>query len=509
MRLVPSSGALAGVFLSVCLAAEPAGAGAALQHRDDLSHEDRTKAAHVLQRPALFDTPEHFEPMQGGAGTSKKRPNRDAYSHANANLTFEEQHTFKVGNGLFKKLWASSPSSTQASDGLGPLYNARSCQGCHLKDGRGRPPRPGDRAVSLFLRLSIPPQTEDQRQDLAARKILSVPEPTYGGQFQVFAVPGLAGEGRFDIETTEIGVELNGGETAVLQKPVYRVRALGFGEMHPDTLISPRVAPPMIGLGLIQAIHPGDLEALADPDDLDGDGISGKISQVRDPHTGTLVPGRFGWKASNPTIRAQTAGAFSGDIGISTPDKPGDYGDCTDAQEACRALPHGEQIRLGPTEAPDPVMDLVTFYSENLAVPMRRDVDDPDVLKGKQVFYEAGCPACHQPKFVTSRKAGNPAHRFQLIWPYSDFLLHDMGEGLADGRPVGDASGREWRTPPLWGIGLTEAVNNHTRFLHDGRARNLLEAILWHDGEAKSSRDSIVALAPADRRSLIRFLESL
>jgi len=447
--------------------------------------------------------------MQGGAGTSRKRINRDAFSHANANLTFEEQHTFRVGNGLFKKLWASSPSSTRASDGLGPLYNARSCQGCHLKDGRGRPPRPGDEAVSLFLRLSIPPQTEDQQKALAEKEILSVPEPTYGGQFQAFAVPGLAGEGRFDIETEEIEIPLHGGETAVLLKPIYKIRDLGFGKMHAETMISPRVAPPMIGLGLIQAIHPGDIRALGDPDDLDGDGISGKVSQVRDPQSGELVLGRFGWKASNPSIRAQTAGAFAGDIGISTPDKPDNYGDCTEAQTACRSLPHGEQKDLGPTEAPDPVMDLVTFYSENLAVPTRRDVNDPEVLWGKQVFYEAGCASCHQPKFVTSRAAANPAHRFQLIWPYSDFLLHDMGEGLADHRPVGDADGREWRTPPLWGIGLTETVNNHTRFLHDGRARTLLEAVLWHDGEAKQARDHVVALMPKDRRSLIRFLESL
>lgn len=509
MKPVPRPGALAGALLYFCLAAGSAIAEDTLSHRDDLSRKDRLKAAKALLPPVDFETAEPFEAMQGGAGTTRKQTNRDVYSHANSNLTFEEQSTFKVGNGLFRKMWASSPSSTQASDGLGPLYNARSCQGCHLKDGRGRPPRAGDEAVSLFLRLSVPPQTEAQRQALLAREILSVPEPTYGGQFQAFAVPGLAGEGRFDIETEEIVVPLAGGETAILQKPVYKIRDLGYGPMHPEAMVSPRVAPPMIGLGLIQAIHPGDIEALADPEDADGDGISGRVSRVRDPASGRPVIGRFGWKATNPTVRAQTAGAFSGDIGISTPDKPDNFGDCTGVQAACRDLPHGEQARLGATEAPDPVLDLVTFYSENLAVPARREVQDPKVLKGKQVFYEAGCPACHQPKFVTSRAAANPAHRFQLIWPYSDFLLHDMGDGLADGRPVGDASGREWRTPPLWGIGLTETVNNHTRFLHDGRARNLLEAVLWHDGEAKEARDRVVALPPEGRQSLIHFLESL
>ncbi|KZM51061.1 di-heme oxidoredictase family protein [Labrenzia sp. OB1] len=507
MGLLPILGAAAAVL--VCFSAGPLSAEEPLVHRTDLTAADRAKVVEVLRPPTEFDRPERFEPMQGGAGTSTRRPGRDAYSQSNANLTFEEEQTFKVGNGLFKKFWASSPSSTQASDGLGPLFNARSCQGCHLKDGRGRPPRPGDEAVSLFLRLSVPPQTEEQRRMLAAGEILKVPEPTYGGQFQTFAVPGLQAEGRFDIEHEHIEVPMNGGDTAILQKPVYRIRDLGYGEMHPDTMISPRVAPPMIGLGLLQAIHPGDLEELADPQDLDGNGISGRISHVLDPETGELTLGRFGWKASKPTIRAQSAAAFSGDIGLSTPEFPDNYGDCTAAQTACRALPHGEQARLGATESPDPVMDLVTFYSENLAVPMRRDVDDPDVLRGKQIFHEAGCASCHQPKYVTSRDAENPAHRFQLIWPYTDLLLHDMGEGLADGRPVGDADGREWRTPPLWGIGLTRTVNDHTRFLHDGRARNLLEAVLWHGGEATQARDSVIALSPGDRQSLISFLESL
>ncbi|WP_153771568.1 di-heme oxidoredictase family protein [Labrenzia sp. CE80] len=495
--------------LAALAIALPATADEILPHRDDLTPKDRKRVARIVANSDDFSQPEQFEPMSGGAATSRKRVNRDSFSHASANITFEEEQTFKVGNGLFKKLWVSSPSSTQASDGLGPLYNARSCQGCHLKDGRGRPPLPGHEAVSLFLRLSVPAQTPGQQALLDTKKLLRIPEPTYGGQFQIFAVPGLAGEGRFDIMLEDIRVPLNGGEVAVLQKPTYVVRDLGYGPMHPETLISPRVAPPMIGMGLLEAIHPGDIEQLADPEDLDGDGISGKVSVVRDPKTGGLTQGRFGWKASNANVRAQTADAFSGDIGIGSPDKPAPWGDCTQNQSACREMRHGEQERLGSTEAPDPVLDLVTFYSENLAVPARRNADDPVVLKGKEVFHQSGCTSCHQPKFVTSRKAANKAHRFQLIWPYSDLLLHDMGEGLADGRPVGDASGREWRTPPLWGIGLTETVNGHTRFLHDGRARSLLEAVLWHGGEAETARNAVVALEPDDRAALIRFLESL
>ena len=172
-------------------------------------------------------------------------------------------------------------------------------------------------------------------------------------------------------------------------------------------------------------------------------------------------------------------------------------------------MPNGEQNRLGSTEAPDPVLELVTFYSENLAVPARRDVSEPQVLAGKQLFYELGCISCHRPKFVTSRNANNKAHRFQLIWPYSDFLLHDMGEDLADGQQVGVANGREWRTQPLWGIGLTKIVSGHTFFLHDGRARNLGEAILWHGGEAKNARDGFASLEKKSRNALLKFLESL
>lgn len=478
--------------------------------RPDLTAEDAARVAAVAAPAESFSEPEAFEAMAGGAATSRAKPSGDAFSHPSANLSFESEQDFKLGNGLFKKLWVSSPSSTQASDGLGPLYNARSCQRCHLKDGRGHPPAgPEDDAVSMLIRLSVPPRTAAEEQALADGDVLRIPEPTYGGQLQDFAVPGLKAEGRIEVSYEAIPVELSGGETVVLRRPAYRIVDLSDGPMDPNTMLSPRIAPPMIGLGLLEAIHPADLEGLADPQDADGDGISGRISRVRDPETGEMAIGRFGWKASAPTIRAQSADAFSGDIGISTPLHTAAWGECTERQAACRGAPSGVQTRLGDVEAPDPVLDLVAHYARNLAVPMRRDVGDPEVLRGKEAFYAAGCPACHVPKFVTRRDAEDPAHRFQLIWPYTDLLLHDMGDGLADGRPVGSASGREWRTPPLWGIGLTETVNGHTQFLHDGRARSLLEAVLWHGGEAQAARDTVAAMAPEERAALIRFLESL
>ena len=496
------------------VSAVQADVGDAIRHipttRTDLTPKDRERVEAVTAPTRDFSKPERFEAMPGGAATSRASVSINSFSDFSANLPFEGEQDFKLGNGLFKKLWVPAPSSTQASDGLGPLYNARSCQRCHLKDGRGHPPAgPDDAATSMFLRLSVPPQSDVDREALASKVLLSIPEPTYGGQLQDFAAPGIPIEGHMRIDYTDVPVELAGGETVILRAPSYSVTDLGYGPMAADVLLSPRVASPMIGLGLLEAIHPADILAHADPDDADGDGISGKPSLVRDPETSELTLGRFGWKASMPDVRTQSANAFSGDIGISAPELPDPYGDCTEKQIACKTLPTGVQERLGDTEAPDPVMELVAFYSRNLAVPVRRDTGSPSVLAGKALFYEAGCPACHVPKYVTRRDAEQPELRFQLIWPYTDMLLHDMGEGLADGRPAGDANGREWRTAPLWGIGLTETVSGHTFFLHDGRARNLTEAILWHGGEAQASRDAFAAMPADDRADLISFLESL
>jgi CxxC motif-containing protein (DUF1111 family) len=478
--------------------------------RTDLTPEDLGRVRAITAPTTDFSAAEQFEALPAGAATTRKLVNRDSFSHSSANLTFEEEGDFKLGNALFRKVWVSSPASTLASDGLGPLFNARGCQNCHLKDGRGRPPEGSEEnAVSMFLRLSVPPADAAEQALLDSRGVLLFPEPTYGEQLQVFAVPGLPAEGRMVIDYTEIPVTLGDGTMVSLRRPAYAIADLAYGPLADGVMLSPRVAPPMIGLGLLEAIPPEDILARADPDDRDGDGISGRPAWVTDIADGSLALGRFGWKAGAATIRAQSASAFAGDIGISTPLVNRPYGDCTPAQPACLALPSGEQSVRGVSEAPDPVLDLVTFYSRNLGVPRRRDTDDAAVLSGKRHFYELGCIACHTPKFVTSRAAEGDAQKFQLIWPYTDLLLHDMGEGLADHRPEGVADGYEWRTPPLWGIGLTETVSGHTLFLHDGRARNLTEAILWHGGEAQAARDGFANLPGSARNDLLAFLESL
>ncbi len=478
--------------------------------RTDLTPEDLARVRAITAPTTDFTSAEQFEALPAGASTTKKLVNRDAFSHSSANLTFAQESDFKLGNALFRKVWVSSPASTLASDGLGPLFNARGCQNCHLKDGRGHPPEtPEENAVSMFLRLSVPPQDASEQTLLDSRGVLLFPEPSYGEQLQVFAVPGLPAEGRMVIDYAEEPVTLGDGTTVTLRRPSYSIADLAYGPMSESVMISPRVAPPMIGLGLLEAVPQEDILVGADPDDHDGDGISGRPNWVTNIETGQVELGRFGWKAGAPSIRVQSASAFSGDIGIATPLVNRPYGDCTPAQPACLAMPNGEQAERGVSEAPDPVLDLVTFYSQNLGVPRRRSVDDPAVLRGKQGFYELGCISCHTPKFVTSRDAVTDAHKFQLIWPYTDMLLHDMGEGLADHRPEGVADGYEWRTPPLWGIGLTETVSGHTLFLHDGRARDLTEAILWHGGEAQAARDGFANLPKSQRDDLLAFLESL
>lgn len=469
------------------------------------------EGANLTNPTTDFSKPEAHEHLSAGASTSLKSINKNSFSHSSANMKASREFDFKIGNAIFRKAWASSPASTRSSDGLGPLYNARACQRCHLRDGRGHPPKanwPDDNAISMLMRLSIPPETEKHKELLASRRIPVVPEPHYGGQLQDLAVTGHDAEGKIHIEYTEQPVTLGDGKTVNLRKPTYSIDNLGYGPLHPKTMMSVRVAPPMIGLGALEAIRAEDILKGVDPDDKNGDGISGRANKVWSQEENMVVLGRFGWKAGQPTVSQQDAGAFAGDIGISSLLNPAPAGDCTQHQQKCLNAPHG-LTHGAKAEVSKTLGDLVDFYSRNLAVPARRDVGAPQVLRGKELFYNSGCIACHTPKFQTSKDALNVEQRDLLIWPYSDMLLHDLGAGLADNRPEGVANGQEWRTPPLWGIGLTKTVNKHTFFLHDGRARSLLEAILWHGGEAQNSRDIVVEMDTADRQSLIKFLESL
>lgn len=499
--------ALALLLLAGAASAAPLSA----PHLDTLPRtpEEAARIAAVTAPPTDFTKPEAFEAAPAGAATTRARKNADAFSQPSANMSFERELDFKVGNGLFRKIWVSAPASTLASDGLGPLYNARGCQNCHLKDGRGHPPAPGENATALFLRVSIPGTPQDLPAEIAAIEgyIATLPDPTYGGQLQNFATAGHAAEYQIGITYREETIALSEGETATLRHPTYTAESLGYGPLAADAMLSPRVAPQMIGLGLLEAIPAEDILALADPEDQNGDGISGRANIVWSREFNQPMLGRFGHKAGMPTIKEQSAAAFAGDIGISTPLFTAPSGDCTAAQSACQTAPHGAPE--GGFEADEQALDLVTHYSRNLAVPARRGVDAPEVLQGKEVFYTSGCAACHTPKFVTHRLADRPEQSFQLIWPFTDLLLHDMGPALADNRPEARATGTEWRTAPLWGIGLTKTVSGQATFLHDGRARSILEAILWHGGEAENARNKVIAMPKTDRAALLRYLESL
>lgn len=460
-----------------------------------------------------FTKLEQGEQAPGGGATSRgSTSTANAFSLSSGNMDFKRELDFKIGNAIFRKTWISAPSSTDASDGLGPLFNSRACQNCHLKDGRGHPPFSSDvpdDSGSMLVRLSVPAATEEEKDRIAAHSVNSIPDPTYGGQLQDRSIQGFAAEGKLKIDYKERKVELPGGETVSLREPSYALIDLAYGPASSGLMISPRVAPPMIGLGLLEAVPEEQILANADPDDASKDGISGKANRVWSREHDKVMLGRFGWKAGVPTIAQQAAEAFAGDIGLSTTMMPFPSGDCTEKEKTCLDAPNGNSPKYQNVEVGDELFKLVTFYSQNLAVPARRKPDDAEVLKGKDLFYSIGCASCHRPKFVTGDVPGQPHLSHQLIWPYTDMLLHDMGEGLADGRPEGAATGSEWRTPPLWGLGLTETVSGHTLFLHDGRARNVSEAILWHGGEAEAARDKFAALSKADRAALLAFVNSL
>ncbi|MCV4272004.1 c-type cytochrome [Pseudomonas capsici] len=450
-----------------------------------------------------FTQAEPGEALSGGSATIRKS-DQNAFSMPSANLSPVRRLDFSVGNSFFRNPWVIAPSTTTARDGLGPLFNTNACQNCHIKDGRGHPPEAGDsNAVSMLVRLSIP---DSAAYAEVIKRNGVVPEPTYGGQLQDMSVPGVAPEGKVRVEYDPLTIRFRDGMTVELRQPTLRITQLGYGPMHPYTHASARIAPPMIGLGLLEAIPEAAILANADPDDKNDNGISGRPNWVWDDAQQKVVMGRFGWKAGQPTLNQQNAHAFAGDMGLTTRLKTAD--DCTPAQTDCRNAPNGNGPD-GEPEVSDNILRLVEFYTRNLAVPARRNVDDPQVLAGKNLFFKAGCQQCHTPQFTTRADAAEPELANQVIRPYSDLLLHDMGEGLADNRTEFQASGREWRTPPLWGLGLTETVSGHTQLLHDGRARNVMEAILWHGGEAQAAQRQVLAFDADQRAALLAFLNSL
>ncbi|MFC4168666.1 di-heme oxidoredictase family protein [Teichococcus aestuarii] len=403
---------------------------------------------------------------------------------------------FRLGESVFQRLWVPAPASARSADGLGPLYNARACESCHPRAGRGpSPPGTGEAPAGLVARLSIPAATPPQRALLEEGRLGLIPDPRYGAQLQPLSAPGLPGEGRLAPRWQEHRVTMADGLVVALRQPRPRLEEPGHGPPDPGLRLSLRLSPPLLGLGLLEQVPEAEILAAADPQDRDGDGIRGRPNRVAG---GRL--GRFGWKATEPDLPEQAAAAFALDLGLSTPPRPDPWGDCTPAQPACRQAPHGGAAPHQPEVAPA-LFALTVFYARNLAPPPRRAVEAPGVRQGEALFGALGCAACHRPRLATA--GGAP------IAPYTDLLLHDMGEGLADGHAEWQAGGQDWRTAPLWGLGLATARPGGAGLLHDGRARSALEAILWHGGEALQARDRVLGLRAEDRAALLTFLDSL
>jgi len=427
--------------------------------------------------PSRFEPP---SPVQ--TDLSVADATRDAFSLPLPNLNDAHRSAFFVGNSLFNQNWLTAPASVADRDGLGPLFNARSCSSCHFKDGRGKPPEPGEPTRGFLLRISVAEGVDGA----------PLPDGTYGDQLQTNALLGLPAEVKVQIQYTEQAGQFHDGEPYTLRTPHYLLNEPGYGPLPSDLKLSARVAPAVFGMGLLEAVPEQTLVALADPDDRDGDGISGKLNRVPNG------VGRFGWKAEQPNVRSQVAAAFVGDMGITSALFA--HENHTALQGAC-----AEQASGGEPELSDAALTTVESYVRTLAAPGARKEDG----QGRALFAGAGCPACHVPALRTGAVADLPELSRQSFAPYTDLLLHDLGEGLSDGRPSYRASGSEWRTAPLWGLGLIELVNGHGLLLHDGRARGVAEAILWHGGEAQAAQQAFVNMSAAERTALVSFVESL
>ncbi|MCK6572997.1 thiol oxidoreductase [Myxococcota bacterium] len=403
-------------------------------------------------------------PVRAGGDTTVENRTSSAYAVPAAGLTSDELELHLDGDRAFDSTFVSPPSLV--NPGLGPVFNNDGCSHCHIKDGRG-PPVVGANGLGspLVVRLSQSDGT---------------PSPAFGDQFQDRATYGHEPEGTVDLAWVESTGHYGDGEPFALRRPVVTLIGLDGEPLPAGLLLSPRIPPPVFGLGLLERVPDAEIVALADPDDADGDGISGRVSRV-----GGVV-GRFGWKADSADLDTVAAAGYAREMGVSNSRYP----------EA-----NGEH------ELDDDVLDAAAFYTRTLAVPARA-MNDPQVDRGEHAFRSMGCGDCH---IETLHTGDGPVAvlRQQVIHAYTDLLLHNMGFDLADGRPEGFASGTEWRTAPLWGIGLAKTVLPDAGFLHDGRARTLAEAILWHGGEGESSRERF-RLAPArSRDALIAFLQAL
>ncbi|WP_201533368.1 di-heme oxidoredictase family protein [Psychrobacter immobilis] len=477
-----------------------------------------------MQQLVSFDPQE----IKQGGDTGISITSAESYSKPSSNLPASRKGSFFIGNAFFQQPWVVAPASTDSRDGLGALFNVAACQSCHIKDGRGHAPMSSeDDADSLLIRLAMPATSDEQRQQLQNSLIEKVVHPMYGGQLQDRGIQGVPAEARIAVQWTAKPVTFADGHVETLRAPTFTLTNPGYGAFDNELMVSPRIALPMIGLGLLEQIPDEDIKKQAvrnnkNSTSKENSGISGKFNWVMDPQTGKHALGRFGWKAGQTKLITQNQSAFNEDMGLTSNIRP--HESCMPSQTACiKATTGADEQGNGkpPVEVNDDVVKFVEFYTRNLAVPHRRNADDKLVLAGKKRFYDMGCQSCHTPRYQLPKTDDDHLEQHgQVIYPYTDLLLHDMGNDLADRTIAGKlpskdaqveflANSYEWRTPALWGIGLAQTVDPQATFLHDGRARTLMEAVLWHGGEAEKQRQKVLMLDKQGRAELNAFLKSL
>jgi CxxC motif-containing protein (DUF1111 family) len=445
-----------------------------------------------------------------------------SYIYPGYGVDNQKKLDFWGGFSFFRDPWVAAPSATGNRDGLGPLFNTRSCIACHTAGSRAKLDKSGE-ILPLSLVVRLGPIEPDRNGADAV-------DPSYGGQIQPRAISyrltdinkdskgdnkgygkgNNRGEAWLNVSYTKITGKFDDGISYELLKPNYQLTKLAYGALAPHIGLSVRLAPNIFGMGLLNAISEKDLLAQEDIDDRNGDGISAKYNRVPNvlttPKTGAMQVGRFGFKAKQPNLYQQVAAAFRDDIGITNSSFPQDT--CTETQIACEQASDFGGHHEGNFEIDDKRLALTVIFNELMGVPAARDLQSEEVQEGRTTFYQLACHKCHTPSYVTGANEHSVLAN-QTIWPYSDLALHDMGEELADGVFEFNATGNEWRTAPLWGIGLQKQKTGQQRFLHDGRARTITEAILWHGGEAEQHKQTFKALNKQQRQALVSFVEAI
>ncbi len=439
----------------------------------------------MCNKASVFDPQNYDDRLSGGLSTVFDETSK-AFTHAINGLSVQDQQVHDLGDKAFDQTFVAAGPGFFG--GLGPVFNNVSCISCHHNDGKGTPTA-GQSTSSMLFRISLP------GQDVHGAPL---PVPGFGLQLQDQAIFGLRPEVNMQISYNDIPVTYPDGTVTTLRNPKYNILN-PYMPLPSDYNLSPRMAPPVFGVGLLENIPEKTIFSFQDPEDKNGDGITGKANYIFDSTTNKNILGRFGFKANASTIIFQVATAYQQDMGVTSYVQP---------QESSGGQEQDDK-KMDDPELPDSIVNAVAYYVKTLAVPARRNVNDPDNKRGEQLFNQVNCTGCHRPTLTTGVDINLPQISNQRIHPYTDMLVHDMGPGLADGRADYLASGSEWRTTPLWGVGLFEKTNGIPFYLHDGRARTLEEAILWHDGEAKNSKEMFMNLDKSERDKIIKFLKSL